>query len=102
MPDPFLVARAVYSMTAKAKPDIERRARGAYPRSNRRFMRLRSRFATLFRVRMAAAAACALLAGPAAAQMYPGDNVTVNPNVGTRVLLYPDGKHIRVVPPRPS
>jgi outer membrane protein OmpA-like peptidoglycan-associated protein len=48
---------------------------------------------------MAAAAACALLAWPAAAQMYPGDNVTVNPNAGTRVLLYPDGKHIRVVPP---
>lgn len=48
---------------------------------------------------MAAAAACALLAGPAFAQMYPGDNVSVNPNAGTRVLLYPDGKHVRVVPP---
>jgi outer membrane protein OmpA-like peptidoglycan-associated protein len=31
--------------------------------------------------------------------MYPGDNVSVNPNAGTRVLLYPDGKHVRVVPP---
>jgi outer membrane protein OmpA-like peptidoglycan-associated protein len=48
---------------------------------------------------MAAGVACALLAGPAFAQMYPGDNVSVNPNAGTRVLLYPDGKHVRVVPP---
>jgi DNA-binding PadR family transcriptional regulator len=32
-----LTAAAVYSMTAKAKPDIERRARGAYSRANRGF-----------------------------------------------------------------
>ncbi|MGA7675074.1 MAG: OmpA family protein [Rhizomicrobium sp.] len=36
---------------------------------------------------------------PAAAQMYPGDDVTVNPSAaGTQVLLYPGGKYLRVVP----
>jgi len=52
-----------------------------------------------FRARIAAAAALSLLAVPAAAQMYPGDNVAVNPSASTRVLLYPDRKHVRVVPP---
>jgi outer membrane protein OmpA-like peptidoglycan-associated protein len=46
---------------------------------------------------------CALfgLAAPASAQqeMYPGQNVVVNPRAsGTQVLLYPDGSHTRVVP----
>lgn len=38
---------------------------------------------------------------PAAAQMYPGEDVTVNPAAagGPRTLLYPDGKHIRTLPP---
>ena len=38
---------------------------------------------------------------PAAAQMYPGEGVTVNPAAtgGPRTLLYPDGKHIRTLPP---
>lgn len=45
---------------------------------------------------------CALLAlaVPAAAQeLYPGQDVVVNPQgTGTQVLLYPDGTHSRVVP----
>lgn len=37
---------------------------------------------------------------PAAAQMYPGEEVTVNPGAtGTQVLLYPGGKYVRIVPP---
>jgi len=38
---------------------------------------------------------------PAAAQMYPGDDVSVNPAAtgGPRTLLDPDGKHIRILPP---
>jgi outer membrane protein OmpA-like peptidoglycan-associated protein len=49
--------------------------------------------------------ALALLAGlvagaPAQAQMYPGEDVTVNPSAtGSRVLLYPGGKYSRVVQP---
>ncbi|MDE2133429.1 MAG: hypothetical protein KGM97_04175 [Alphaproteobacteria bacterium] len=36
---------------------------------------------------------------PAAAQMYPGQDVTVNPGAaGTQVLLYPGGRYVRVVP----
>lgn len=36
---------------------------------------------------------------PAAAQMYPGQDVTVNPGAaGTQVLLYPGGQYVRVVP----
>ena len=36
---------------------------------------------------------------PAAAQVYPGEEVTVNPGAtGTQVLLYPGGKYMRVVP----
>ncbi len=36
---------------------------------------------------------------PAAAQMYPGQDVTVNPGAaGTQVLLYPGGQYARVVP----
>lgn len=46
---------------------------------------------------------CALfgLVAPASAQqeMYPGQNVVVNPQAsGTQVLLYPDGSHTRVIP----
>lgn len=40
-------------------------------------------------------------AAPAAAQqqMYPGQDVVVNPSAsGGQVLLYPDGTHVRVVP----
>jgi len=37
---------------------------------------------------------------PAAAQMYPGQDVTVNPEAaGTRVLLYPGGQYARILPP---
>ena len=37
---------------------------------------------------------------PAAAQMYPGDDVTVNPAAaGTRVLRYPGSNYVRIVPP---
>jgi outer membrane protein OmpA-like peptidoglycan-associated protein len=37
---------------------------------------------------------------PAAAQSYPGEEVTVNPGaVGTQVLLYPGGQYVRIVPP---
>ncbi len=37
---------------------------------------------------------------PAAAQMYTGDDVTVNPSAaGTQVLLYPGGQYRRVIPP---
>jgi outer membrane protein OmpA-like peptidoglycan-associated protein len=36
---------------------------------------------------------------PAAAQMYPGADVTVNPSAGSQVLLYPGGKYGRVVRP---
>ncbi len=33
-------------------------------------------------------------------EMYPGQDVTVNPSAaGTRVLLYPGGQYMRVVPP---
>jgi outer membrane protein OmpA-like peptidoglycan-associated protein len=36
---------------------------------------------------------------PAAAQMYPGDDVTVNPAAaGTQVLRYPGGNYVRIVP----
>lgn len=39
-------------------------------------------------------------ASPAGAQMYPGEDVTVNPSAaGTQVLLYPGGKYGRVVHP---
>ncbi len=43
---------------------------------------------------------CAGIA-PAYAQeeMYPGQSVQVNPQAGGRVLLYPDGKHVRTVGP---
>ncbi|HTQ13805.1 MAG TPA: OmpA family protein [Rhizomicrobium sp.] len=51
-----------------------------------------------FRVLIIAGAA--LAAGPAVAQMYPGQGVTVNPSAaGTRVLLYPGNQYVRVVPP---
>jgi outer membrane protein OmpA-like peptidoglycan-associated protein len=37
---------------------------------------------------------------PAAAQMYPGEEVTVNPGaVGTQVLRYPGSNYVRIVPP---
>ena len=37
---------------------------------------------------------------PAAAQMYPGQGVSVNPGAaGTQVLLYPGGHYARIVPP---
>jgi outer membrane protein OmpA-like peptidoglycan-associated protein len=37
---------------------------------------------------------------PAAAQMYPGEEVTVNPGaVGTQVLRYPGSNTMRIVPP---
>jgi len=38
---------------------------------------------------------------PAAAQMYPGEDVSVDPAAGggPRTLLYPDGKHVRTLPP---
>ena len=36
---------------------------------------------------------------PAAAQIYPGQDVTVNMSAaGTQVLLYPGGKYVRIVP----
>ncbi|MGA7711284.1 MAG: hypothetical protein WCA81_05240 [Rhizomicrobium sp.] len=39
-------------------------------------------------------------ASPAGAQMYPGEDVTVNPSAaGTQVLLYPGGKYGRVTRP---
>ena len=41
-----------------------------------------------------------LIAAPAAAQMYPGQDVTVNPGAaGTQVLLYPGGQFARILPP---
>lgn len=43
---------------------------------------------------------CALAASPAAAQMYPGEGITVNPAAaGSRVLLYPGGHYMRLLPP---
>ncbi len=37
---------------------------------------------------------------PAAAQMFPGEEVTVNPAAaGTQVLRYPGDKYVRIVPP---
>ena len=37
---------------------------------------------------------------PAAAQTYPGEEVTVNPGaVGTQVLRYPGSNYVRIVPP---
>ena len=40
---------------------------------------------------------CAAAVTPAAAQMYPGDEVTVNPSAsGSQILLYPGGKYGRV------
>ncbi|MDE1985883.1 MAG: OmpA family protein [Alphaproteobacteria bacterium] len=45
-------------------------------------------------------ALCLATAAPALAQMYPGEDVTVNPEAaGTQVLLYPGGKYLRVLPP---
>jgi outer membrane protein OmpA-like peptidoglycan-associated protein len=43
----------------------------------------------------------AFASGPAAAQMYPGQDVIVNPTAaqGGQVLLYPGGAYMRVVPP---
>jgi outer membrane protein OmpA-like peptidoglycan-associated protein len=39
-------------------------------------------------------------ASPAGAQMYPGEDITVNPSAGgTQVLLYPGGQYGRVVHP---
>ncbi len=39
-------------------------------------------------------------AAQAQVEMYPGQDVTVNPSAaGTRVLLYPGGQYMRVVPP---
>jgi outer membrane protein OmpA-like peptidoglycan-associated protein len=40
-------------------------------------------------------------AGAAQAQMYPGQGVTVNPAAagGNRVLLYPGGEYVRILPP---
>ena len=40
------------------------------------------------------------LGAPAAAQMYPGEGIAVNPAAvgGSQVLLYPGGKYVRVVP----
>lgn len=40
------------------------------------------------------------LGAPAAAQMYPGEGIAVNPAAvgGGQVLLYPGGKYVRVVP----
>ncbi|MDE2111000.1 MAG: hypothetical protein KGJ79_07650 [Alphaproteobacteria bacterium] len=47
-----------------------------------------------------ALAFCLATAAPALAQMYPGEDVTVNPSAaGTRVLLYPGGKYVRILPP---
>jgi outer membrane protein OmpA-like peptidoglycan-associated protein len=44
--------------------------------------------------------AAALCAAPALAQMYPGQDVVVNPRAaGTQVLLYPGGHYVRLVPP---
>ena len=54
------------------------------------------------RLRIPACALIALLAAgaPAGAQMYPGQDVTVNPDAaGTKVLLYPGGNYVRVVRP---
>jgi outer membrane protein OmpA-like peptidoglycan-associated protein len=49
---------------------------------------------------LSAIAATLALAGPAAAQMYPGQDVTVNPNAVPRgeYLLYPNGVYMRVQP----
>jgi hypothetical protein len=50
---------------------------------------------------LAGVAVIALASAPAVAQqeMYPGQNVQVNPAAGgTQVLLYPDGRHVRAVP----
>jgi len=44
--------------------------------------------------------AAGLCAVPAAAQMYPGQGVSVNPRAaGTQILLYPGGQYVRLVPP---
>jgi len=52
-----------------------------------------TRFAAIF-------LAVLVLSVPALAQMYPGEDVTVNPQAaGTEVLLYPGGKYVRVLPP---
>jgi outer membrane protein OmpA-like peptidoglycan-associated protein len=52
-----------------------------------------------FRV-LSLTAAAALCAAPAMAQMYPGQDVTVNPRAaGAQVLLYPGGQYVRLVPP---
>lgn len=54
------------------------------------------------RLRFFALALLATLAAgaPAQAQMYPGEDVTVNPSAsGSRVLLYPGGQYGRVVHP---
>jgi outer membrane protein OmpA-like peptidoglycan-associated protein len=55
---------------------------------------------TITRIVLPAAILLALCA-PAAAQMYPGQDVSVNPAAtgGGQVLLYPGGKYMRVVPP---
>lgn len=55
---------------------------------------------TITRIFLPAAIVLALCA-PAAAQMYPGQDVSVNPAAmgGGQVLLYPGGKYMRVVPP---
>lgn len=49
---------------------------------------------------LSAITATLALAGPAAAQMYPGQDVTVNPNAIPRgeYLLYPNGVYMRVQP----
>ena len=54
------------------------------------------------RLRISACALLVLLAAsaPAGAQMYPGQDVIVNPDVaGSKVLLYPGGNYVRVVRP---
>jgi outer membrane protein OmpA-like peptidoglycan-associated protein len=48
----------------------------------------------------AALAAFIAFTAPAAAQLYPGEDVTVNPaGAGTQVLLYPGGRYGRLVHP---
>ena len=47
---------------------------------------------------LGSAAFCA--GAEAQVEMYPGQDVTVNPSAtGTHVLLYPGGQYMRVVPP---
>jgi outer membrane protein OmpA-like peptidoglycan-associated protein len=55
---------------------------------------------TLRRTISFAALTLAFAGGPAAAQMYPGQDVIVNPSAaqGGEVLLYPGGAYMRVVP----